>query len=129
MSSIKQWFDYVLEPTGIKINGEKPCAPQFKNQKFYKRVRWQGSLRLGESYMDKWWECERLDDFFHRILSSNIYSRVGLSWPLIFGFLQGKLTNMQAVKRAFQIGKKHYDTGNDLLSIFGRKTLAFRRNF
>ena len=125
MSSIKQWFDYVLEPTGIKMNGEKPCDPQVKNEKFYKRVRSQGSLGLGESYMDKWWECERLDEFFNRILSSNIYSRVGLSWPLVLGFLQGKLTNMQAVKRAFQIGEKHYDTGNDLFDRMLGSTMAY----
>lgn len=30
------------------------------------------------------------------------------------GFLKAQLFNLQAVSRAFQVGEKHYDTGNDL---------------
>jgi cyclopropane-fatty-acyl-phospholipid synthase len=125
MSSIKKWFDYVLEPTGIKINGSHSFDPQIKDERFYKRVRRQGSLGLGESYINGWWECQALDEFFYRLLSVDIYQRVGLSWPLIINYLQSKLINMQALRRAFQIGEKHYDIGNDLFSRMLGQTMAY----
>ncbi len=39
---------------------------------FFKRVLQEGSLGLGESYMDGWWECERLDIFFHKVLRAGL---------------------------------------------------------
>ncbi|MFA5124615.1 MAG: cyclopropane fatty acyl phospholipid synthase [Patescibacteria group bacterium] len=110
----KTWANRLLEPTGIVLDGPNPWDPQIKNPKLYDRVKAQGSLGLGESYMDGWWECDKLDEFFYRLLSSDIYSRLNLSLPVILSFLKAKLINLQAVSRAFQIGEKHYDTGNDL---------------
>ncbi|MFA5048167.1 MAG: cyclopropane fatty acyl phospholipid synthase [Patescibacteria group bacterium] len=110
----KQWVNQALEPTGIVMDGPNPWDPQIKNPALYDRVKAQGSLGLGEAYMDGWWECERLDEFFYRLLSTDIYSRIGLSLPVIMGFIKAKLFNLQAVKRAFEVGEKHYDTGNDL---------------
>ncbi len=110
----KKWANYLLEPTGIVLDGPNPWDPQIKNPKLYDRIKAEGSLGLGEAYMDGWWECAKLDEFFHRILSTNIYDRLGLSLPVVAGFIKAKLFNMQAVSRAFQVGEKHYDTGNDL---------------
>ncbi len=42
------------------------------NLSFFKRVLQEGSLGLGESYMDGWWECERLDIFFHKVLRAGL---------------------------------------------------------
>lgn len=112
--NFKKWVDYVLKPTGIKINGENPWDIKIKNPRFYNRVKSQGSLGLGESYMDGDWECEKLDDFFCRLLGADIYNRAGASLPIILGTIKAKLFNLQAIKRAFQVGEAHYDLGNDL---------------
>ncbi len=111
---VKDWVNYVIEPTGVVIDGPNPWDPQVKNQELFNRVKAQGSLGLGEAYMEGWWECEKLDEFFYRLLSTDIYSRLGLSLPVVLSFLEAKLINMQAKRRAFQVGEKHYDIGNDL---------------
>ncbi len=54
----------MLSMAGIEINGSRPFDIQINNPNFFKRVLQDGSLGLGESYMDGWWECERLDIFF-----------------------------------------------------------------
>ena len=54
----------------IKIGGTNPWDIQLKNQNFYRRVLDQGSLGLGESYMDGWWDCDDIDEFFFKILKA-----------------------------------------------------------
>lgn len=53
----------LLSRAGITINGPAPADIRVKNPDFFKRVLQEGSLGLGESYMDGWWECDRLDMF------------------------------------------------------------------
>jgi cyclopropane-fatty-acyl-phospholipid synthase len=113
-SDLKKWANQVLETTGVVLDGPNSWDPQIINQKVYDRVKSQGSLGLGEAYMDGWWDCEKMDEMFYRLLSVDIYKKLGLSMPLILSFLKAKLFNLQAIKRAFQVGEKHYDLGNDL---------------
>lgn len=56
----------LLSRAGIAINGPAPADIRVKNPDFFKRVLQEGSLGLGESYMDGWWECDRLDMFLAR---------------------------------------------------------------
>ena len=61
----------LLSKADVKINGPRPWDIQVKNPNFFKRVLNEGSLGLGESYMDGWWECRSLDDFY-RILKHRL---------------------------------------------------------
>jgi cyclopropane-fatty-acyl-phospholipid synthase len=74
----------------------------------------EGSLGLGESYMDGWWDCERLDIFFHKVAR-----RAGKSAPHhlkdTLRVAGARLFNLQS-KSAWIVGKEHYDLGNDLFS-------------
>jgi cyclopropane-fatty-acyl-phospholipid synthase len=73
----------------------------------------QGALGLGESYMDGWWDCEKLDEFFYRILTAELDKKVR-PWRDALRVLKAKLLNVQKPSRAFHIGRHHYDIGNDL---------------
>ncbi|MFA6253827.1 MAG: cyclopropane fatty acyl phospholipid synthase [Candidatus Paceibacterota bacterium] len=126
MFNTKQWANKVIEPSGVVLDGPNPWDPQIKNEKLYKRVKAEGSLGLGEAYMDGWWDCEALDQFFYRVLSlEDIYKRLGLSLPVIADYVKAKVLNLQAIKRAFEVGEKHYDTGNDLFVPMLGKSLAY----
>jgi len=80
---------------------------------------------LGEAYMDGWWDCERLDEFFHRILNSRLDERVRTNWPLLWRAILAKVFNQQSRSRAFIIGEKHYDTGNNLFVPMLGKSMAY----
>jgi len=99
---------------GIEVGGNNPWDISVHNEDFYSRVMTWGSLGLGESYMDGWWDCEQLDEFFYRVLRTDIESQVKQNWRLLANVVWARLFNMQSRKRAFQIGERHYDTGNDL---------------
>ncbi|MGD8689441.1 MAG: cyclopropane fatty acyl phospholipid synthase [Gammaproteobacteria bacterium] len=103
----------LAEQAGVRINGDRPFDIKVHDPRLYRRVIGGGSLALGEAYMDGWWDCDRLDEFFHRALSAHLDEKVhGLDdyWQI----LKAWLINVQSPSRAYRIGKAHYDKGNDL---------------
>jgi len=115
----------ILSLAGIKINGNNSWDIKVHNEGFYPRVLDQGSLGLGESFMDGWWDCDKLDEFFYRVLRSQIESKVRQSWALLFEILLARVFNLQSKKRAFQIGEKHYDLGNELFQNMLDKRMVY----
>ncbi|ELQ5983094.1 cyclopropane fatty acyl phospholipid synthase [Cronobacter sakazakii] len=106
----------LLSRAGIAVNGAAPSDIQVKNPDFFKRVLQEGSLGLGESYMDGWWECERLDLFFTKVLRAGLEEQLPRHLKDTLRILGARLFNLQTKKRAWIVGKEHYDLGNDLFS-------------
>jgi cyclopropane-fatty-acyl-phospholipid synthase len=111
---IQERIDQVLEGTGVTVNGSRPWDPQIHDDRFYACILSKGSLGLGESYMDGWWDCERIDEFIARLLRQDIGSKLRKNLPLVVKALRARLLNPQKKRRAFRIGEVHYDIGNDL---------------
>lgn len=99
---------------GVTVNGDKPYDITIHDRRFYRRALNEQALGLGESYMDGWWDCPALDQFFHRILSVKLQEKVKGNWKIKLDILKSRLFNLQKEKRAYQVGERHYDIGNDL---------------
>lgn len=125
MFSSKKWAQNILFLAGIKIGGEMPWDIQIRDERFYGSVARRGSLGLGESYVNGWWDAEKLDQFFYKIFKANLESKVRFSWPAILGFIEGFTANLQTRSRAFAIGKEHYDQGNDLYKTMLGKSMTY----
>jgi cyclopropane-fatty-acyl-phospholipid synthase len=102
----------LLSPAGIAINGDKPWDIRVRDDRFYQRVVREGSLGCGEAYMDGWWECESLDEFFAMIMPTRPETKVNKR--LFFRALSAAVLNPYRKSKAFQVGERHYDIGNDL---------------
>jgi cyclopropane-fatty-acyl-phospholipid synthase len=112
-SPLRSHFQRLVEPADIRINGDRPWDVQVHDDRLYQRVLAQGTLGLGEAYMEGWWDCDALDQMVARAQQSDITRR--LTAPrLMVRVAHAKLTNLQSKRRAFQIGERHYDIGNDL---------------
>jgi cyclopropane-fatty-acyl-phospholipid synthase len=111
--SSKQAIEQLLEGTGIRINGKNPWDITVHDERAYARWLSQGSLGFGESYMDGWWDCDGLDEMVTRLFRANIDKRIK-SWAMLFPYIRARVINLQSKSRAFQIGERHYDIGNDL---------------
>ncbi len=103
----------LLGHANIKINGDDPWDIQVKHPDLFKRVIGQGSLGLGEAYMEGWWDVEQLDEFFYRVLVARLQSKVTTLRDKLF-YVYAHLVNRQTGKKAFEVGEQHYDVGNDL---------------
>ncbi|PLR40551.1 cyclopropane-fatty-acyl-phospholipid synthase [Chimaeribacter coloradensis] len=115
-----QWYRIaheMLSMADIEINGSRPFDIQVTHPDFFKRVLQEGSLGLGESYMDGWWTCERLDIFFHRVIAAGLEKKLPHHLKDTLRIAAARLTNLQSKKRAWIVGKEHYDLGNDLFSL------------
>lgn len=112
-STLRRRFQELIEPAGIQIDGPNAWDPQIHDERFFRRVFLQGTLGLGESYMDGWWECARLDELVDRALRARVDRafRSLAALPLAAAAL---VRNLQSRARAFIIGVRHYDIGNDL---------------
>lgn len=106
----------LLQRADLRFNGPRPWDPQVHHPRLYRRLLSQWSLGAGESYVDGDWDCERLDELFTRLLRVDLdrappgWSR----WGRLLEALRHGLLNLQSVARAFQVGERHYDAGNDV---------------
>jgi cyclopropane-fatty-acyl-phospholipid synthase len=112
-SLCRERLESLLETADIRLDGSRPWDIQVHDPRFFQRVLAETSLGFGESYMDGWWDCERLDELICRILHHGLMDRFK-SWKDFLAFLQANLLNLQRVTRAFHVGQHHYDIGNDL---------------
>lgn len=104
----------LLDGTGVTLDGDDPWDLQIHDRRFYRRVLAQGSLGLGEAYMDGWWDCDRIDEFIARVIRHDPRERLGWNLPIIWEAIKARSMNRQSVSRAFRIGEAHYDKGNNL---------------
>lgn len=104
----------LLDAAGIKVNGSRPFDIQVHNAKLYSRLLKHTSLGLGESYMDGWWDCERIDDFIAKVLRADLPAQIKGNWKIAWHFLRARIFNLQKFSRAFKVGEYHYDIGNEL---------------
>lgn len=114
-----------LHEADIKINGSRPWDIQVHDERLYNRVLGQGTLGLGEAYMDGWWEAPHLDEFIARAMKVDL-QRIGQFSPnFLYSIMKAKMMNMQSKSRALIVGRKHYDLDNDLFEKMLDKRMTY----
>ena len=103
---------------GVAINGPHPWDIQVKDERVFGRILREKNLGLGESYMEGWWDCPRLDDLMCRIIRGNLEEKIRGNLKLLIPFVQGFLFNRQSIKHAHQVAEEHYDFDNDFFLSF-----------
>jgi cyclopropane-fatty-acyl-phospholipid synthase len=115
----------LLDSAEVKINGSQPWDLQVHDDRMYERVLRDSSLGLGEAYMQGWWDCESIDQFICRVLKEHLDDKVKNNMRLAFQVVRAKLFNRQSSARAYEVGQKHYDLGNELYSAMLDKRLNY----
>jgi cyclopropane-fatty-acyl-phospholipid synthase len=114
----------LLATADIRVGGGRPWDMQVHHPDTFDRILARGSLGLGESYVDGWWDCEQVDGFITRILRARLDEQVGRAgW--LWASLKTRLTNLQSQQRAWQVGEQHYDLGNDLYEAMLDPSMAY----
>ena len=115
----------ILYPAGIAVNGPNSWDIHIRDERFFKRVLGDGSLGLGESFMDGWWDCDCLDEFFSRLMPLQPEDIVKKNLKLRLNILRAVVFNLASRARAFTVGEKHYDLGNDLFQKMLDRRMAY----
>lgn len=98
----------------VEPNGKNPWDIQVHDPRFYERVLRDSSLGLGEAYVDGWWDAEAVDQFIYRALLADLDVKVRGDWRIGLHYLRSRLFNLQSPAKAYEVGRRHYDLGNDL---------------
>jgi len=108
----------LFSEVGVAINGPEPWDVRVRDDRFYARVLKDGSLGLGESYMEGWWDCRQIDEFICRVLRGGLKEKTRGDLRYLLAYLRARLFNLQSPSRAGIIARRHYDLGNDLFFSF-----------
>ena len=118
----------LLAKADIAIGGTRPWDIAVRDARFYKRAIAGGSIGLGESFMDGWWDCPALDQAIARMLDANLQNHIKLKawmaadiarellpnlaydWPGLRPFLS-RFRSYRAV------AETHYEAGNDFYTV------------
>jgi cyclopropane-fatty-acyl-phospholipid synthase len=122
--SLKSRAATLLEHAGILLDGSRPTDMRVHDERLYARVFAHGSLGLGESYMDGWWDSEDLPGLFTRVLGAQLDTELK-SLDTLLAHLKARFVNLQRGDHAFDIGRVHYDLGNDLFQAMLGKRMVY----
>lgn len=88
-----------------------------------------GMFELGESYIRGEWSCDDLTGVLYRVFTQD--PALGISFrkfnPGFFAFyVKDTIRNAQVGDGAFEVGRRHYDLGNDLFSaMLDKETMTY----
>jgi len=118
MQKHRKIIEQLLDGTGLCIDGPERWDIQVRDERFFARVLKDGSLGLGESYMEGWWDCARIDECICRLLKGNLEEKVKGNLRTLLFYLSARTFNHQSPGRSSIIARRHYDLGNDLFFSF-----------
>lgn len=114
----------ILASSDVQLDGTRPWDIRVHDHRFFDRVLSHGSVGLGESYMDGWWHAEALDEFFDKVQRIELYKQVG-RLNAFWLALKGQIINRQTARRSQDVGREHYDLGNDLYEAMLGETMQY----
>ncbi len=133
MFSVKKRCIDLFSKAGVEVGGKNPWDICVHDERFYLKLLIHGSIALGESYVDGWWDSEDVEQFIYKLLKANLidlktgnFKNVGV--PLVgrMRLIGSVLRNLQNKKYAKYNAKFHYDLGNDLfVATLGEKTMSY----
>ena len=97
-------------PPISEIDGARSGISRYTTSAFSPGPRC-GTLGLGESYMDGWWDCEALDEMCCRAIRARLEERFTYSLRNLLALATSFVINRQTRRRARRVGEVHYIWG------------------
>ena len=119
MPNVKQKVLKILEESNVDTNDI-----EVHNEKFYARAMSEGPVGLGESYMEGWWDSEKLDVFLYKLLKAKLDRNLSFIKLAPF-YLKAQLLNLQNKTKVYEVGRTHYDIGNELYKYMLDKRMVY----
>ena len=113
MDSTATWMERILSHAGIGVRGVDAWDLEIHDASAFRRVAARGSLALGETYMERLWDCEALDVLAERVLRSRLSERSRPDWRARWHAAKARIQNLQDRRRSRRVARVHYDLGND----------------
>ena len=116
MAGARERVENLLRSADIQVDGSHPWEIQVHDERFYSRILAGGTLGLGESYMDGWWDCAALDEMCCRAIRARLDERFARTLRNLLTLVHALIVNRQTQRRSHEVGENHYDLGNDFFT-------------
>ena len=124
LDSHRRKIESILATADIRLDGNQPWDVRVNDERLFSRILARGTLGAGESYMEGWWDCQALDELVCRATRARLDQQLK-PLRLVGDVITAKLKNLQAPSRAFEVGRRHYDLGNDLFRAMLDKRMIY----
>ena len=101
-----------FEVADVIPGGSRPWDIQIHDPRFYGRLLRDGSIGLGETYMEGWWDCEALDQLVFRVVQPQRPELHRLNWRGMLAKARRALRHPQTPTGSRKAVMAHYDVGN-----------------
>jgi cyclopropane-fatty-acyl-phospholipid synthase len=119
----------ILEPAlaaaGVTIDGPSAWDLRVFDDRFYDRVLSQGTLGLGESYMEGWWEAARVDELIERLLRHRLKDHLAMDLRTHLAIARLRLLDLQSITTSRHVAERHYDLGNEFFARMLGPTMTY----
>ncbi|HJN28735.1 MAG TPA: class I SAM-dependent methyltransferase, partial [Candidatus Latescibacteria bacterium] len=98
----------LLAQADVQVNGDRPWDLQVHDKGAYRRILAEGSVGLGETYMDGWWSCEAVDQLIAKLVLARLNKTVvplSAKWTV----LRSRLFNLQTRLGSRRVIDRHYE--------------------
>ena len=106
-------FNTLLKSRGIIAGQNSTSDIRIKHKGVFERILTKGTLGMGESYMDGWWESDHLDDVAYKLCLGepdlSFKDKLAMGWASF----SAQVFNKQNRSGALKV-RRHYNTGNEL---------------
>ena len=124
MSTAKTLLLEIGEKFGIDVSKVK-----VHEERLYDRILKYRNLGVGESYMEGWWDCDKLDDFVFQVQRQQIGPKIKWGWWTYIRwfllYLWSWICNLQNVEKSKEVGVSHYDLGEELYEKMLDKNMVY----
>jgi cyclopropane-fatty-acyl-phospholipid synthase len=98
----------------IRVGGDRPWDIRVNDPRLYRRLIVGGLTGLGDAYVDQWWDCEAIDQFFDRAVRADLANHIPFDFRAAASYVMQTLWNFQRPQRSRANAEAHYNLGNDL---------------
>lgn len=109
----RSFFEPLLAHADVRIDGDRPWDMRVRNEDLFDRILADGTLGLGDAYVEGWWDCDALDQFFDRVMRARLDEHLPMRLKHVARIVKAKMFNQQTRKKSTKVAKQHYDIGND----------------
>jgi cyclopropane-fatty-acyl-phospholipid synthase len=124
INRFRPMVEALFNEADVAIDGHQPWDIAVHDNRFYQRLLTDGSLGMGESYMDGWWDSQRVDEMISRLLRAGLGEKIQPR-KFLYLFLLAHLMNPQRRSKAYEVGERHYDLGNNLFQHMLDKRMTY----
>ncbi|GAB4227081.1 MAG: cyclopropane fatty acyl phospholipid synthase [Chlamydiales bacterium] len=125
LETSKKLVRQAFSVAGICLNGSNPWDLKIHDDRFYSQILRDGELAFGESYMEGWWDCHRIDLLTEKIIRSRLHKSIRYNTGFKLKALMCYLFNSQTKRKSKKVALQHYDIGNDLYQCMLDKNMNY----